>query len=39
MGWLASLTLGNEARQDLVLPLVEFEYKDVFPGELSGLLP
>ena len=37
MGWLASLTLEDEVRQDLSLPLVVYEYKDVFPDELSGL--
>ena len=37
MGWLASLTLENEGRQDLGLPQVVCEYEDVFPDELSGL--
>ena len=37
MGWLASLTLENEVRQDLGLPRVVCEYKDVFPDELPGL--
>ena len=37
MGWLASLTLDNEVRQDLSLPLVVCEYEDVFSDELSGL--
>ena len=39
MGWLVSLTLENEARQDLSLPWVVCEYEDVFPDELPGLLP
>ena len=39
MGWLASLTLEDEARQDLGLPQVVYEYEDVFPDELSGLPP
>ena len=32
-GWLASLTLEDEERQDLC------EYVDVFPDELPGLPP
>ena len=39
MGWLASLTLEDEVRQDLSLPLVVCEYEDVFSDELPGLLP
>ena len=39
MGWLASLTLEDEVRQDLGLPWVVCEYEDVFPDELSGLPP
>ena len=39
MGWLASLTLENEARKELSLPRVFYEYKDVFPYELPGLPP
>ena len=39
MGWLASLTLEDEGRQDLGLPLVVCEYEDVFPDELLGLPP
>ena len=39
MGWLASLTLEDEARQDLDLPWVVCEYEDVFPDELTGLPP
>ena len=37
MGWLASLTLEDEVRQDLSLPLVVCEYEDVFLDELPGL--
>ena len=39
MGWLASLTLEDEARQELGLPRVVFEYEDVLPDELLGLPP
>ena len=39
MGWLASLTLEDEVRQDLSLPRVVCEYEDAFPDELSGLPP
>ena len=39
MGWLASLTLEDEVRQDLSLPLVVFEYEDVFSDKLPGLPP
>ena len=39
MGWLASLTLENEVRQDMGLPWVVCEYKDFFPNELLGLPP
>ena len=39
MGWLASLTLEDEVRQELGLPRVVCEYEDVFPDELSGLHP
>ena len=38
-GWLASLTLEDEVRQDLDLPRVVCEYVDVFPDELPGLPP
>ena len=31
MGWLASLTLEDEVRQELNLPRVVCEYEDVFP--------
>ena len=37
MGWLASLTLEDEARQELSLPYVICEYEDVLPNELSGI--
>ena len=36
-GWLVGLTLENEVRQDLSLPRVVCEYKDIFPDELLGL--
>ena len=39
MGWLGSLTLEDEVRQDLSLPLVVCEYEDVFSDELPGLPP
>ena len=39
IGWLTSLTLEDEGRQDLGLPRVIYEYEDVFPDELSGLPP
>ena len=39
MGWLASLTLEDEARQELSLPWVVCEYEDVFPDGLLGLPP
>ena len=38
MGWLTSLTLEDEARQELSLPQVVCEYEDV-PDELPGLPP
>ena len=37
MGWLASLTLEDEVKQDLDLPQIVCEYEDVFPNELTGL--
>ena len=37
MGWLASLTLEDKARQGLSLPRVVCEYEDVFSNELSEL--
>ena len=39
MGWLASLTLEDEVRQNLSLPMVVCEYEDVFLDELLGLPP
>ena len=39
MGWLTSLTLEDEMRQDLGLPRVVYEYEDVFLDELPGLPP
>ena len=39
MGWLASLTLEDEARRELGLPRVVCEYEDVFSDELSELPP
>ena len=39
VGWLASLTLEDEARPDLDLPREVCEYEDVFPDELSRLPP
>ena len=38
-GWLASLTLEDEVRQDLDLPRVICVYEDIFLDELSGLPP
>ena len=37
MGWLTSLTLEDEVRQDLGLPQVVCGYGDVFLDELLGL--
>ena len=39
MGWLASLTLEDEGKQDFGLPRVVCEYEDVFPDKLLGLPP
>ena len=39
MGWLASLTLEDEARQELGLPRAICEYENVLPDELLGLPP
>ena len=39
VGWLASLTLEDEVRQDLDRPRVVCEYGDIFPNELPGLPP
>ena len=38
-GWLDSLTLEDEVRQDMSLPRVVCEYEDIFPDELLGLPP
>ena len=38
-GWVASLTLEDEEKPDLVLPQVVCEYVDVFLDELPGLPP
>ena len=38
IGWLENLTLEDEVRQDLSLPLMVCEYEDVFSNELQGLL-
>ena len=38
-GWLASLTLEDELRQELGLPRVVCKYEDVFLQELLGLPP
>ena len=37
MGWLASLTLEDKARQQLGLPRAILEYEDIFPDKLPGL--
>ena len=37
MGWLASFTLEDEARQKLGLPRAVCEYEDIFSDELPGL--
>ena len=37
MGWLASINLEDEVRQELGLPQVVCEYEDVFLDELLGL--
>ena len=39
MGWLTSLTLEDEARQEFSLPRVVYEYEYVFSEELQGLPP
>ena len=39
IGWLASLTLEDEVRQELDLPRVVCKYEDVFPDELPRLPP
>ena len=38
-GWLANLTLEDQVRQELGLPRVVCEYKDVFSEELPRLPP
>ena len=38
-GWLASLTLEDEVRQDVSLPRVVCEYEDVFTDDLPRLPP
>ena len=37
MGWVESLAIEDEVRQDLSLPQVVCEYEDVFLDELPGL--
>ena len=37
MGWLTSLTLEVDVRQDLSPPRVVYEYENVFPDELPRL--
>ena len=37
MGWLANLTLEDEARKELGLPRAVCEYEDIFSDEPSGL--
>ena len=39
MGWIARITLEDEARQKLGLPRTVSEYEDIFPDELPGLHP
>ena len=39
MGWLARLTLEDEARHELGLPRTFCEYADIFSDELPGLPP
>ena len=39
IGWLVSLTVEDEAGQDLSLPRVVCEFEDVFPDELPGSPP
>ena len=39
MGWLPSLTLEDEARQELGLPKAICVYEDIFPDELLELPP
>ena len=37
--WLASLTLNEEAREELRLPCMVCKYEDIFPKELPRLPP
>ena len=37
MGWLASLTLEDEAKQELSMPWVIYEYEDVFFERDTGI--
>ena len=39
MGWLASRTLEDDRRRDLILPRVVCEYEDVFLDKLLRLPP
>ena len=39
MSWLASLTIEDEARQELGLPRAVCEYEDIFLDELPVLPP
>ena len=39
MGYLTSLTMEDEAIQELSLPRVVYEYEDAVPDELPGLPP
>ena len=39
VGWLASLTLKDEVRQELGLPRVVCEYENIFLNELPRLPP
>ena len=39
MGWLASLTMEDEVRQELGLPRVVCKYENIFLDELSRLPP
>ena len=38
MGWLESLTLENEARQELSLPRVVCEYEDIWRTRRESLI-
>ena len=39
IGWVVSITLENEARQELGLPQAICEYEDIFSDELPRLPP